>query len=315
MPGQDSSYRLLFSHQEVVRDLLTGFVHGSWMATVELDSIERVSGSYVTDDLCNREDDIIWRVRCGDRWLYVYLLIEFQSTVDPMMGVRIMGYEALLYQDLVEAKMGPTRGPLPIVLPIVLYNGGRRWTAPRDVADLIMPAPQGLEAYRPHLRYLLLEERRFTDEELIPLKNLVAAIFLLEKSRTREEFIRVVDTLVGWLIEPEQVDVERAFTVWINRVLWRRRYPGIRVPELKNFQEVRTVLAERVQEWAAPWLEEGLEKGRQEGEAAALLRLLEDRFGPIDEIVRGRVSSADTETLMRWIGRVLTASGPDDALA
>jgi len=45
------------------------------------------------------------------------------------------------------------------------------------------------------------------------------------------------------------------------------------------------------------------------------LRLLEDRFGPIDEIVRGRVSSADTETLMRWIGRVLTASGPDDALA
>jgi hypothetical protein len=32
----------------------------------------------------------------------VYLLLEFQSTVDPFMAVRIMVYLGLLYQDLIK---------------------------------------------------------------------------------------------------------------------------------------------------------------------------------------------------------------------
>lgn len=47
----------------------------------------------------------------------VYLLIEFQSSIDRFMAVRIMGYVALLCQDLIRQKaFGPT-GRLPPVLP------------------------------------------------------------------------------------------------------------------------------------------------------------------------------------------------------
>ena len=35
---------------------------------------------------------IIWRVRVAGEWLYVYLLIEFQSRIDPWMAVRVMVY-------------------------------------------------------------------------------------------------------------------------------------------------------------------------------------------------------------------------------
>jgi hypothetical protein len=43
------------------------------------------------------------------------------------------------------------------VPPIVLYDGRRHWSAPTDLADLIDPAPAGLDAYRPSLRYLLID--------------------------------------------------------------------------------------------------------------------------------------------------------------
>ncbi len=98
MTHHDNSYKLLFSHPRMVRDLLTGFVKEAWVEQLDFTSLEKVSGSYVTDELRDRENDIIWRIRWGKNWLYVYLLLEFQSSVDRFMAVRIMSYVGLLYQ-------------------------------------------------------------------------------------------------------------------------------------------------------------------------------------------------------------------------
>ena len=61
----DHSYRQLFSHPELIRDLLEGFVHEEWVDGLDLDTLEKVNGTYISDDLRRREDDIIWRVRLG----------------------------------------------------------------------------------------------------------------------------------------------------------------------------------------------------------------------------------------------------------
>ncbi len=53
--------------------------------------------------------------------------------------------------------------------------------------------------------------------------------------------------------------------------------------------------------------QEGLQQGLQQGEAELLLRLLERRFGPVDETVRTRVRSADSQTLLIWGERILVA--------
>ncbi|EIC23673.1 Rpn family recombination-promoting nuclease/putative transposase [Thiorhodovibrio frisius] len=81
-PTHDSGYKLLYAHAAMVRDLLTGFVPGDWVRSLDLSTLERCSGSYVTEDLRDRADDLIWRLRWGEDWLYVYLLLEFQSTID-----------------------------------------------------------------------------------------------------------------------------------------------------------------------------------------------------------------------------------------
>ena len=50
------------------------------------------------------------------RQLYVYLLLEFQSDVDPWMAVRLLVYVGLLYQDLIRAGCLTPDGCLPPVL-------------------------------------------------------------------------------------------------------------------------------------------------------------------------------------------------------
>ncbi|HUT78634.1 MAG TPA: Rpn family recombination-promoting nuclease/putative transposase, partial [Polyangia bacterium] len=137
MADHDHGYKLIFSHPEVVRDLLRGFVHEEWVKRLDFDTLERVNKSFVAENLRERENDILWRVRFGGEWLYVYVLLEFQSTVDRFMALRVLAYLALLYQDLVHSRQIGEGGLLPPVLPLVLYNGDRPWNADVEIGDLV----------------------------------------------------------------------------------------------------------------------------------------------------------------------------------
>jgi predicted transposase/invertase (TIGR01784 family) len=303
----DNGYKRLFSHPEMVADLLRGFVREDWVRDLDFSTLERVSGSYVTPELRSRESDVVWRVRWErDRWLYVYLLIEFQSTVDPFMALRVMVYVGLLYQDLVQHRQLTVAGKLPPILPLVLYNGYAPWGAARELSELIETVPGGLEQYRPQLRYCLLDEARIPDSELESLRNLAAALFRLEKSRGPEDIQRVLVALIEWLGEPDLAELRRSFTLWVMRVLLPARVPGTEIPEVTDLQEVKSMLAERVIEWTHQWKQEGLEEGLQKGlreglreglekglekARGVLLRDLERRFGPLPEEVRRRVDA------------------------
>jgi len=233
----------------------------------------------------------------------------------------------LLYQQLLRGGQVGGEASLPPVLPMVLYNGERPWTAPTDVGDLVVDVPGGLADYRPRMRYLLLEERAYREPDLAAMRNLVAALFRLENSRDAADVRRVVDALAAWLREPNESGLARAFVDWLREILLPSRMPEAELPRLEDLQEVRTLLAERVKEWTRQWREEGLQKGlqkgreegrkkgREEGEGELLLRQLEHKFGPLDDEIRRRIDEATSEQLLAWAERILIAKEMDEVFA
>jgi len=145
----DGSYKNLFSHPEMVESLIRDFVPEDWVNDLDFSTLEKQNGSYVADDLRQRHDDIIWRVKCMGQWFYVYLLIEFQSAVDPWMAVRIMTYVGLLYQDLIKAEVVKNGEPLPPVFPLVLYNGADAWNARQEISENRLIQPLNADAFWP----------------------------------------------------------------------------------------------------------------------------------------------------------------------
>ena len=265
MHEHDHSYKLLFSHAVMVEDLLRGFIPDVWVKELNFTTLEKVSSSFISDDLREREDNLIWRVRWRHDWLYVYIFLEFQSTVDAFMAVRILTYLGLLYQNLIKHQQLTARSSLPPVLPLVLYNGQLRWHAAKNIWDLIPIVPPGLEKYCPQLEYFVIDEGAFSDHELAPLRNLVAALFRLEQSRTVTDIQRILIHLIEWLRSPEQAGLRRDFTVWLRRVILPRRWPAVTLPEIQELQEMHTMLAETVQQWYAEAEEQGWQQGWQRG--------------------------------------------------
>ncbi|MDP3636023.1 MAG: Rpn family recombination-promoting nuclease/putative transposase, partial [Azonexus sp.] len=240
----DSSYKFLFSRPELVRDLILGFIPDAWLHSLDYETLENVPGHYVTEDLQHRADDIVWRVKVGGEWVYLYLLIEFQSSVDKYMALRMMVYVGLLYQDLLKTGRALADGRLPPVLPIVLYNGSARWTAETDIFDLIPAVPGLVQQYKPRHKYLLIDENAYPDSELASLKNLVAAVFRIEHPTSPASISILLSLLNDWLAD--RPDLRRMFAIWIRATLMRKAEYRIVLPQIDDLQELNVMLAERL---------------------------------------------------------------------
>ena len=248
----------------------------------------------------------VWRVRVGGEWVYLYLLLEFQSTVDKYMALRMMVYVGLLYQDLIKRGEVLADGRLPPVLPIVLYNGSQSWTASTDIFELIPPVPGLVEQFKPRLKYLLIDENAYTDNELASLKNLVAAVFRIEHPASPAAIHALLARLDEWLAD--RADLRRMFALWIRATLMRKAEYRIVLPRIDDLQELNVMLAERLEEWAHAYKAEG----KAEGEALALQKLLQKRFGAVPPLVLARISAASLEQVEAWLDQVLDASSLDD---
>ena len=314
----DASYKLLFSAPEVVRDLVLGFIPDDWLHSLDYSTLEKVPGSYVTDDLRHRADDVIWRVRAEGEWIYLYLLIEFQSTVDPWMAVRMMSYVGLLYQDLIRrGEVLPGRR-LPPVLPIVLYNGDAKWTAVTDIAALIPKAPGLVAKYLPKLEYLLIDENQYSEAELAGLKNLVAAIIRFEHPENEQALLGLID-LVNDMLDGKP-ELKRTFAIWIRALLLRQSRHTLALPKVRDLKELKMTLAERFDQWAQKYeqkgieqgIEQGIERGIEKGEALVLQKLLTKRFGTLPRELVIAISAASAAQIDVWVDRVLDAASLEE---
>jgi len=319
----DNSYGRLFSHPEMVTDLLKGFIHETWVAECDFSTLEKPNGNYKTDDIRHRTNDIVWKVRCGPDWIYIYILLEFQSSVDRHMANRIMGYLSLLYQDLIvslDLKRG--KALLPPVVPIVLYNGDRKWNAPVEISDLIHPHFSGLDRFRPRLSFLLLDESQFADKEL-PEYNLVSALFRLENSQSKEEIDEVLNLLIYWLGSPEKESLMRAFISWFDW-FFRKKDPDGTKYSYTSLQEVRSMLSTTIDSWISKGkaegkvegiaegkvegIAEGEARGEIKGERKLFLKIAGKRFGVLNTEQMARVNVATLQELDSWSDRLLEPS-------
>ena len=292
----DSSFKLWFDHPRMVRDLLRGFLPADLAGAFDFDTLEQMSAQHVGDDLRQTRGDMLWRVRfrteAAPEWLYLLVLLEFQSTVDRHMAARVLAYTGQTYLKLIREDDTPMPdGKLPPVLPIVIYNGRPRWSAPEEVGETIAAVEDGLAPFQPRQRYLLIDEHAMRAEDL-PAANVVSAQIELEQGSVAS-IPPVLHELAGLLAGPRYASLRRGFAEWTRRVVERSRPAAVdlglvgalkALEEAGDLGEMGSLLAERIDEYVEEQIEKGIEQ--------RVGRIAEQRVEQLaEQIVEQRASS------------------------
>jgi predicted transposase/invertase (TIGR01784 family) len=276
----DTGYKELFSYPEFVQQLIEGFAPAEIAKLMDFSTLKSHSGNYITPLFEEKIEDVVWSVEVTwegvTQRVFLYILLEFQSSVDRTMPIRLLHYAACFYSELLKQKVIMPGQGLPPVFPVVLYNGSERWTAPLDIFEMITPEPPDfLKIYQPHLRYYLVDEGRYTDEQLGLVQTPLSGVFSVENAgESWETLQRAVDRIVAIIqADPNKERIDKVITRWIKRHL-QRLGAEVNLDQLNSLVEDKDMLAENlenlVQKERRAGEQLGIEKGRQEAEKRAL---------------------------------------------
>lgn len=221
--------------------------------------------------------------------------------------------------------LGPGGG-YPPILPVVVYNGERHWSAPTDIRDLFAPVPGELLGYLPGHRYLVVDVQALDPSVLRP-DNVLAMIAKFEQAGSPEDLEQLVAPLADLLDRAGEPKLVESFRAWITLVVAQRFGSAGRDLELHIATEEEremTTLIERARKWGEErdqkWLEKGIEQGRVEGlerERALVRRLAVRRFGPtIAESLAPRLDElSDSDRIAAVADAVIESETAEEFLA
>ena len=212
------------------------------------------------------------------------------------MAFRMHEYVYLLHRHLRHNGTFKAQGREPPVLPVVVYNGERPWTAAGARSGPAPPPGTADWIGREARAYALLDERVRADEEAdlmgdrLPPDNRMTTLIRLETSpvevRPRllmEAFERYAGEEEKGLREGYHARVKSPGGRYENEALPPFEELERRLKERRGGSEMATLMEARTREWEERAIARGIAQGREMGcaeERARLLRLAERRLGP-----------------------------------
>ena len=136
----DKSYKSLFSNKEIALDLFKNQLKKEWAENLTVDDLTLMDKSFITEDYKELESDLVYKASINGEEVFFYILIEFQSTIDYRMPLRLLFYiYEILRKYAKETKDSKSNKnfKVPAVVPIVLYNGEEVWKVPTNFRDII----------------------------------------------------------------------------------------------------------------------------------------------------------------------------------
>lgn len=142
------------------------------------ENIEKYNSSFINKIFQNKEADVVYKLK--DR--NIFFLIEHQTKIDYSMPLRILEYSLAIIKSAVNPKSIKNKScKIPLVIPIVLYTGKRKWNA-NEYLEQCQETLAGINIKMGN--YNLVDINNFTEKELLEDDTFITKMMLIEKAKT-----------------------------------------------------------------------------------------------------------------------------------
>lgn len=246
---------------------------------VKEEELEKYKSSFITKNFERRESDIIYKIKDKE----IYYLIEHQSSVDKNMPKRILEYCIEIMRE-VQKTSNKKRETNPLIVPMVIYTGTRKWNVATDFSDT-QKIEEKYKEYQIKLKYKLININEYSKEELLNRNTKMARMMLIEKFQTlgeikeiiveinkrinnKEEALwlrDVIEYTLSEVIAEEKEDILEIIK-WEEKDSMREWLERVKKNEAKRKEElIKQCIKEGTEQGMRQGMRQGIEQGIEQG--------------------------------------------------
>ncbi len=177
---------------------------------IDITTLKRESESIINEKVKEFVADLIFSAKLKNHEAkFIVFLLEHKSYPDEFIYLQLLVYIVYILQNYKkEAKQ------LPIVIPIIIYNGTEDWE-PKRLRDKISSFDETLKRFIPDFDVLFIDVKDLSFEMLGELEKdeflfLLFSVSRLATKRTKEEFWEEYKKIFAELVEiSKETDIEK----------------------------------------------------------------------------------------------------------
>ncbi|MGY4687828.1 Rpn family recombination-promoting nuclease/putative transposase [Petrotoga sp. DB-2] len=289
--------------KKIAQNFLENYLPTEITKVLDLNYLTKEDKSYVDEDLKESHSDMLYKTRINGKDGYIYILFEHKSYNDPRVLLQLLKYILRIWEE----KYNTKTNKLPIIIPLVIYNGENKWNIETKLINLIEgieELPEIMKQYIPTYQYEIYD---FSPEEklgIVGLANLKAILQTTRVARVKtgekfdEELRRAFEFLIG-------IKDKKTFNELFESCMLYLMYTrdDINIEKVKEVAkkvmdergELIMTIAEKLKNEGKL---EGERKGKLEGEKDFAIRILSKRFGnQLTEEIKEKIRKANEKSI------------------
>ena len=298
----DKGYKRIFSIKKHFLHFIKKYIALEWMMDLKEEDLELIDKEFITDQFDTYESDLVYKVYTKESVVYLFFLLELQSYNDFTMPFRLLVYMTAIWLDHFKNcdknKRSQKGYRLPAIMPIVLHNSERNWTASCKFSQMISNA-ELFGKYVVDFEYALVSVNTLTESKISNSNTLIDNIFLADKKRTRQDWTDGIAELMHRIRAMDTNDLNEWIT-WFSNVIRKLNEDerGELITQIKEGDEKD--MCSSFERLLNKEKAEGWKDGRAEGKAEAVIELLEDLGALSDSLKTCIMEQTDLDLLKKW---------------
>ena len=277
--NHDSLIKKAMESPVAAKELLAEYLPAEFRDFIDLDTLTLEKESHIEDSLKTRFSDIVYSAKVKsnakdnedkdndadkpEESALIYCLLEHQSSSDYWIALRLLKSSLLLLE-----RHAKKRNKLPVIMPLVLYNGKKPYKAPLNLWELFAYPDMARKAISDN--YNLIDLQAMSDDDIDYEKHLSFLLYTMKHIHDRD-MLAMLKKAMQKCSKALIIDKGQDY-VHTKLILW---YTDAKVPE-ENKQLLEQLIVDNLPKEdtdnimrtiADSYIDEGMNKGIAIGEA------------------------------------------------